>query len=67
MIDYSIWKLQEEIATGMGINESTMIQKARDFYKDISGKDLNENQIRYMFDGKGPNGKDIEAKLKNSD
>lgn len=67
MLDYAILKLQPDIASGMGINDSSIIKKAIEFYKQISGKDLSESQVKNMFQSKGPNGKDIEVKLKNTD
>lgn len=56
MYDYGLWKLHPDLAAGLNISEANIIKEVVTFYKEYSGIDVSEKQVKYMLDGLGPDG-----------
>lgn len=63
MYDYGLLKLHPDKASGLNVSESMIIKEVRTFYKEYSGIDISEQQVKFMFDGLGPDGQVHDVEL----
>lgn len=63
MYDYGLLKLHPDLAAGVNISEDSICNTVIEFYKKYSGINITKEQVKYMFDGLGPDGKAHEVSL----